>query len=201
LELIAEASSRTGQRLSLSKVGELLNITGLSEKDNYTAEEVGQFLSACQSVLLEGKSYGEVARDNGCPSAAEEIMASAATKMAQARNKALAATISEEAEVQEQQMMETFQRIHLQQMVETLSGEEWQRRIDDTHARRVEELNRKKLAWRKNFQAWAVQEEQKMLDQIRHRDQNGKLNGSSDTINLLSASAETVVDEGDNHEF
>lgn len=72
-ELLALASEQCKTRISLNEVVQILDICGLSDKDEYTSLEGDRFLEACDLVKCQSKSYEEVAAHFGVDSADDYI--------------------------------------------------------------------------------------------------------------------------------
>jgi hypothetical protein len=65
LILTCHQSKKTEKPITLSRGIELLGACGLSEKPEYSPEEVEKFLETCDRIINQGHSLGEVATQNG----------------------------------------------------------------------------------------------------------------------------------------
>ncbi len=64
-QLLAQATSRCGTRISLIEAGKILSACGLPDKEQYTGTECEVFIEACTSIKQENKTYEEVAAHFG----------------------------------------------------------------------------------------------------------------------------------------
>lgn len=64
-QLLAQATSECGTRISLTEASKLLSACGLPDKEEYTGIECDRFVEACTLIKQENKTYEEVAAHFG----------------------------------------------------------------------------------------------------------------------------------------
>jgi len=64
-QLLAQATSQCGTRITLIEAGKILSACDLPDKEQYTSVECEVFLEACTSIKQENKTYEEVAAHFG----------------------------------------------------------------------------------------------------------------------------------------
>ena len=64
-QLLAQATSQCGTRISLSEAGKILSACDLPDKEEYTSVECDRFVETCTLVKQQNKTYEEVAAHFG----------------------------------------------------------------------------------------------------------------------------------------
>jgi hypothetical protein len=64
-QLLAQATSQCGTRISVSEAGKILSACGLPDKEQYTGFEGEVFVEACTLIKQENKTYEEMAAHFG----------------------------------------------------------------------------------------------------------------------------------------
>lgn len=101
-ELLALASKQCETRITLTEVIQILDICGLSGKDEYSSLEGDRFLEACALVKRQSKSYEEVAAHFGVDSAddcIEDGIDEAAVALEQSGNGVISEVMRHKAKV------------------------------------------------------------------------------------------------------
>ena len=163
LKMIELAQDEVGQVLSLSRVGEYLKLTGLTEKDNYTKDELDKFILTCTSIIKQGKSYSEVSQMNGIPEAGQSILEKA-TQFSDQQIVSWGSAVNESMEKQQQALAGVVTRMHLQGLAHYLGSEAMQQQADRTRQRilaqtdlEIEQLEQEYEAWENNKrQQWGL---------------------------------------------
>ncbi len=73
-QLLAQATSQCGTRISLSEANKILSACDLPDKEEYTSVECDRFVEACTLIKQQGKTYEEVALHFGAATAPDNSL-------------------------------------------------------------------------------------------------------------------------------